>query len=321
MNHDILQNTRYKLQRRYRRFHGAEGHVVYPAAMAFWTWVTSNEMSGSIVADLRAAGAQHEAMATEVVAGQKSWLPDSELEAVAIGIAFLDELVSSADQRLFTIVGATYQGLMSEDPVELIRDLFLEPLYDAIDERLDDERAVLGCLLRFKHTCEWFRRQRMHSAWKEDTTRGERRLCKVMYEYLFEQGLPITIEAETASGSPDFISPQGANNPLVADAKVYVPSGSRGATYLAKGFGQLVRYAEDLNQPVAYLVVFVTDAKGIRFELPSSAGVPYTRHNGKTVFILAIDIHPHEVSASKRGRLRPAVITHADLVGSDPGHD
>jgi hypothetical protein len=44
------------------------------------------------------------------------------------------------------------------EAAECFTGLFIEPLFDYIDEQIDDRRTVLGLLLKYKHNVEWFRR-------------------------------------------------------------------------------------------------------------------------------------------------------------------
>ena len=50
--------------------------------------------------------------------------------------------------------------------LEYFKSLFLEPLYEYLDEQLDDQRATLALLRHYKHKCEWFQRGLLFNLWK-----------------------------------------------------------------------------------------------------------------------------------------------------------
>jgi hypothetical protein len=47
--------------------------------------------------------------------------------------------------------------------------------------------------------------------------------------------------------------------------------------------------------------------------------VPFIAHNGKTIFLVEIDLFPHDKPVSQRGALRAIRVTKADLVGEAGG--
>ncbi len=193
-----------------------------------------------------------------------------------------------------------------EDALNHFRELFLEPLYEYLDDALDQQGAVLSLLLKYKHKVEWFDREILIQLAAGD----ERTLAKHLYAYLFDQGLEFHIEPQSASGEADLVAPE-----LVLDAKVFDGS-RRGVSYLASGVHQVHTYARDFNQEVGYLVVFKTCPETINFTF-SLAGqdAPYVTVGGKIIFILIVDICPYETSASKRGTMKVYSVDQDFLIG------
>ena len=109
------------------------------------------------------------------------------------------------------------------DILEVFKDIFLEPFYDYLDESLDDQGAILALLRKYKHVCEWFRRQKFFGIWESGTARGEKHLALDLYRYLYEQGIEFYIEPSSLSGEVDMISTQIGENRLLADAKIFNP--------------------------------------------------------------------------------------------------
>lgn len=66
---------------------------------------------------------------------------------------------------------------------------------------------------------------------------------------------------------------------------------------------------------MGYLVVFKGSDKLLDFSGTTSVSehVPYLTINDKTIFLVQIDIFPHEESASKRGVPENEVISEAEL--------
>jgi len=209
-------------------------------------------------------------------------------------------------------VGIAFEASGLEGRVETFYTVALEPFYEYLDEQLDDQRLLLSLLVRYKHKCEWFRNDELLRMATADSGHAERNLAEHMYEYLYDQGLDFSIEPRSASGKPDLVSAQTGDHRLVADAKVFGESTAK--TYLATAFNQVYTYARDYNEPFGYIVLFNTSGRDVKLVLDTQEqSVPFHCHNGKTIFILTIDISPYTETASKRGPLTSLEITAQDL--------
>ena len=114
------------------------------------------------------------------------------------------------------------------DHLSTFSDWYLTPLYEYLDERLDDPQFVLGRLIRFKHLCEWFWREELYRKWEQAPARkGEKTLAMRLYEFLFSEGVNFHIEPWSASGEADMVSSQEGPERLIADAKVFKPGESK----------------------------------------------------------------------------------------------
>jgi len=316
VNSDYVQNLRYKLQKRFRRVNSAGWEAYHWSVKQFWDFLQSHSALIGILDDLGRRGVEYEANARSILDGQ-AWLAESELEAAANGRIVLSGCADSKDDDKEIMIGHAYPSAGSEHQgaAELFTAYFVEPLYEYVDEQLDDQRAILALLRRYKHKCEWFQRHELHGRWESNTGQGEKMLVYHLYEYLHDQGLDFHIEPVSASGEVDIISAQASEEPLLADAKIFNPGHGADRAYLAAGVKQVYTYAVDFNEPVAYLVVYKTCPEDLRLALSDqSAGTPFLVHNNKTIFVIVIDIYPHEKPASKRGRLKPIEVTEKDLV-------
>ena len=191
-----------------------------------------------------------------------------------------------------------------QDSLQLVRQLFLEPFYEYVDEHIDDQQAILYFLRKYKHRCEWFRREQIHKLAADETRKAESSLAFDLYEYLHDQGIDFSIEPKSASGQPDLVTEQVGDDKVVADAKVFWPDKSKGKTYIISGFNQVYTYLRDYNEPFGYLVIFKMCEDDLKFMVPPTTSMfPSLSHNNKTVFFVIVDICEYEGTASKRGAI------------------
>jgi hypothetical protein len=179
---------------------------------------------------------------------------------------------------------------------------------------LDDANVVLAMLIRYKQKVEWYRRAEVLRLYEDDTSKGERTVKQHMFEFLFDQGLPFHVEPVAASGEPDVVSLHDSQHHFIGEVKVFDAEG-RGKSYIKKAFYQTYRYCVDYNEPLAYLIVFNVSRKQLRVEVSSDPdGVPRFEYNHKTIFLVVIDIHEREGTASTLGVAETVTITLAELI-------
>jgi hypothetical protein len=316
MNSEYIQNLRYKLQKRVRRLNSTSDHQLFHYALKqFWGFLKNYPVFVGILDDLQCRSSSSEAEADKIINSSQGQVFDSELESVAASCFVIKKCVESESQMVEVKVGRAYGGSKVSDNLENFKSLFLEPLYEYIDEQLDDQKVILALLRRYKHKCEWFQREQLFGLWEADTSRGEKQLALHLYEYLHDQGLDFTIEPSSASGEADLVAAQKSDYPLIADTKIFNPEKGKTPEYIAKGFNQIYIYTLDYNEPFGYLIIYNTSGLDLRFALVNQEqATPFVVHNNKTIFLITIDIYPHETSASKRGALKTIEITEDNLV-------
>jgi hypothetical protein len=317
----LLQDLRYKLQKRVQRLSSARYDGIRNELVRFFEFLEGNPTLNAVAQELMAkfprVGEEFDAALTkrQVLEGS------TEEEHAAIGLNVLRRVAVSTEQIPYLSFVPTTSHF--DKALDLFRDRYLDPFYEYVDERIEDRNLVLSELIRFKHLAEWFRREELWSRWKSEPRSGERTLAFAVYEFLYQQGIEFHIEPASASGEVDMVSAQQSQAPLVADVKIYDPDSGRGATYIRRGFYQVYRYLHDFNQPIGYLVVFKGSEKLLTFSgaANNSENVPYVVINDKTIFLVQIDIFPHEQSASKRAVPEQDVISEAELaadIEADP---
>jgi len=320
MESSFLQNIRYKLQKRVRRLNGADLHNFFYLLKQFLIFVKDSELLASLIDEIRAKVPDLQESVDNAWAGGDIY-GENEVESAAIAFGVLEAYAAATrPEDLWTCAHQLAND--GDGMLDAFRARYLEPLYEYLDEHLDDRKYILYALIRYKHLCEWFRRDELFRAWEADTKHGEEILALDLYRYLFECGIEFSIEPRSASGEPDLIARQTSEHePLIADAKVFNPDKSKGKSYIVRGFHQVHRYASDYNESIGYLVIFNTSPKPIRFVLSeSSQAIPRVVYNHKTIFLLEIDVYPHPDPASKRGLPDAVQITEAELC-ADPVTD
>jgi hypothetical protein len=186
-----------------------------------------------------------------------------------------------------------------------------------LTERIDDSDVVLSELIHAKHLIEWFRRDYFYEIYTAQTQTGEKKLGWRLYELLFERGVEFSIEPSSISGEADMVASQSSRSPLVADIKVFDPAKGKDRGYIRRGLRQIHIYTHDHNIPIGYGVIFVPTPKRLILDLPSEQGIQRWQEGGKTIFVVQIDIFPHEKSASHRPAPETETITEAELAQTE----
>lgn len=316
MNSEYIQNLRYKLQKRVRRLNSINANVFHVTLKQFMGFLNSYPIFIGILDELEKKCPSVEAEADKVIKTPQAIVFDNELETSAFSYFIIKKCAEKVEDHIERTIGFSYcHSPHGSEAIESFRELFLEPLYEYIDEQLDDQRALLALIRRFKHKCEWFERNHLFNIWKNDTRMGEKHLAMLLYEYLYDQGIDFMIEPWSISGEADLVSAQHSDDPLIAEVKIFEQSSGRGNDYIAKGFHQIYQYTLDYNEPFGYLIIFKTCEEDLRFVLTrQTQSTPFLVYNNKTIFFVTIDIFPYEKSASQRGALKTIEITEDDLL-------
>jgi hypothetical protein len=314
MDTNVLQTLRYKLQKRLKRINTAEFQIFHGVVVQTFRFLSEHPVVRGILDDLERRVPSAESDSEQMFNG-RLLTGENELEHIALGYALLKRTVASGEDKEITLGHVFAHCSKHAEAAQCFTELFIEPLFDYIDEQIDDRRVVLGLLLKYKHHIEWFRRDELRDRFEKDTQKGEKRLALDLYAYLHEQGLHFSIEPSSVSGEADLISAQTGEDRLVADVKIFDPGKSKGISYLCSGFAQVYQYSKDYNDPFGYLVVFKTCLEDLSVNaLHQEATIPYFTHNNKTIFILVIDIFDYPEPASKRGHLKTYELVPGDLV-------
>ncbi len=320
MQDKFVQALRYKLQKRVRRLNSANYQQFPLLLRAFFHYLDGSPILAGVRDELLVRAAKFNAPASvdRILKGEMLF-GETEEEAAAMGYFLLKKHEEDAQKNSVALFGRIYHvgGNKLDDYLDRMREVFLEPFYEYVDEHIDDQQAILYFLRRYKHRCEWFRADHLRQAVEADTQKGERIAAFDLYEYLHEQGIDFHIEPHSASGIADFVADQVGDDRVVADAKLFWPEKGKGKSYIIAAFHQAYTYARDYSEPCAYLVIFKMCKEDVNFLVPASQTMfPCLSLNNKTVFFVVIDLCEHGVTASKRGPLKSVDISDRELIQS-----
>lgn len=318
MDPKVVQNFRYKLQKRVRRLNSIGTTEMFVFGLRqFWRYFDNNPILSGIVETLIAEFPSASQIADQILQGVGN-VGDSEEEAAAFGYQLLRKIAEKDPPSNFFNVARPYgNSRQAGEALEVVKDVFLEPFYEYVDEQLDDQRATLGLLMRYKHRCEWFFQDSLMQMAKEETRKAEKRLALDLYSYLHDQGIDFHIEPSSLSGAIDLISAQNTDDPLLADTKIF-DGVSRGRNYIRKAFNQIYTYTQQYNESVGYLLIYKITDRDLRFQFGApSRDIPVVVHNHKAIFVITIDIYQYGKPVSHRDPLKAVEIAESDLIEFD----
>ncbi len=259
-------------------------------------------------------------------------IPSSEIQRVKHCLRVLDYFVMLEENQLTEfVVRFCYRisgidtGLGKGDvratAINLLRDTFFLPFYEYLDEHIEDYGIILYILQRFKFRTETFDGEHIYTLYKSDPKRSESLLDKEVRKFLFDQGVdyPLSTPLSTSWRS-DLVADLHTDDPLVLEIKILDLERGYDRSYIRKGFRQIYDYANDYNKNVGYRLIFNASEVDLNFNLRSKSE-PKIELNGKTFYIVVVDIYPDTVPSSKKVKLKPYTIEESFLVseeGLDP---
>ena len=253
--------------------------------------------------------------------------PASETGRAKLCLGILKECADSSSGESVSRWGTAFSHERKlNDILNELSEAVLDPFVNYLDDRIDDTGNILYLLQRFKLKAEWFRRQELQRTYRYDTASGEKNLDRALREALFDGGIDFPFsQPDSPSGRADVVSLNDSDDPLVLEAKVFDPQLGKGKGHLRQGFHQVLRYANDYQQTVGYLMVFnCSDNQLVWPSDGSSEGEfpPRIVYDGKTFFLIAIDIGTDREPASKEKPAARTLITRNELIGTraNPTH-
>ena len=319
MNH--LRNLRKQLEERKDTFYTVAYDDFVGEAKLFLDFVHSNSNTAALVEKLNSdQETTFEQWRDDANAIGRLSLPGSEIGRATICMGILMNCIEDENPDMHFHWANWLGRIGGEDEVApYLAARIVEPLFHYFNVNLGNSSNILYLLQRFKAKAEWFRREELHGKYMSDYSKGERVLNDALRESLFDSGIDYPFsELSSPSGRADVVALLGSDDPLVLEVKIYDPVRKRSERNLRQGFHQVVRYVNDFNESVGYLVVF-NCSSGL-LTLPSSSSEstenpPKVVYGGKTFFLIVIDIGVDRASASKESPASRTDISLEELTG------
>ena len=319
-----LLDLRVHLQQRRDRVHMTDPLHFETELQLFLQFLNENPYFRALLRTLDASGETDFEHWRDARTSRLRTFPPSETARAKLCLGILKECAYDPHER----ASAEWAGQFTlrgdlEESIERLNEAVLDPLVYYLEDRIDDTGNVLYLLQRFKLKAEWFRQQELQEKYRKNTASGEKTLDRVLREALFDGGVDFPFsQPDSPSGRADVVSLDDSDDPLVLEAKVFDPGLGKGKSHLRQGFHQVLRYANDYQQDVGYLVAFnCSDNHLVWPSEDSSDGEfpPRVVHDGKTFFLITIDIGIDRKPASKEKPGRRTVISREDLTGQADG--
>lgn len=316
-----LRNLRVRLQDRRNRLYRSSYQSYGAELKYFLDFLLDNPYIKTLLAKLESSAVvDFDQWEKEHVSHWQIQFPDSEEGRAKVCYGILMQCLTQEQGNPWLKWGHVFSSetkfdLMLRDLTESVVDPFVNYLHDQIDEASN----VLYLIERFKLKVEWFRQEELHQRYEEDTSVGEKKLDQELRAALFEGGVDYPFSQPLSpSGMADIVALLGTTDPLVMEIKVFDPDRGRGISHLSQGFHQVLKYANDYNQPIGYLVIFNCADRSLVVESADKGNedfAPRIVHASKTFFVIPIDVSPHTESASKEKPATRVVVTSSQLIG------
>ena len=315
-----LRDLRVKIQDRRNRLY-RNGYRTYPAELQYLLqFLDANPYTRSLLTALNESSSiDFEQWVNDHSGWGEFEFPDSEdgRAKVCYGIIRRCNAGDAGDWQGWLQTFSSERRF--DDQLRDFTEAVVDPLLNFLYDQIDDAGNVLYLIERFKLRAEWFRREELYNLYKARTQVGEASLDKELRAGLFEGGIDYPFSQPLSpSGKADVVALLGSEDPLVLEVKVFDPERGKDKRQLRQGFHQVLRYADDYNQRLGYLVIFncsdmqlvISHEESSEAEFP-----PRINYAGKTVFVISIDVCPDTTPASKERPTSRQMVSFMDLTG------
>ena len=318
-----LLDLRVRLQQRRNRVHMTDARHYETELQLFLQFLDDNTYLQTLLCTLeRSEEVDLEEWKSTVSRRGGATFPPSESARAKLCLGILRECAYDPEEReAIAWAGRFSYASNLNEMISDLNEAVLDPFVNYLEDRIDDISNVMYLLQRFKLKVEWFRRQKLYQIYLEETASGEANLDRTLREALFDGGVDFPFSQPVSpSGRADVVNLDDSEDPLVLEVKVFDPDRGKGKSHLRQGFHQVLRYANDYQQNVGYLVAFNCSDNQLVWPSEDSSGgefPPRILHDGKTFFLIAIDIGTNRASASRERPSGRVVMSRRELIGQD----
>ena len=315
-----LQDLRVRLQERRNRLLKTNFMTFDTELRYFLQFLDENTFTRSMLVTLETKSlVDYEQWASELSGKREVQFPENEEGRAMVCYCILKRCVDEEHSDKAWDWGLKFGSETKFDAMlRAFSDAVVDPFVNFLYDQIDDGGNVLYQIERFKLKAEWFRRKELYNHYQGDTSVGEASLDLELRASLFDGGIDYPFsQPSSPSGKVDIVALLGSDDPLVLEVKVFDTKLSKGKSHLRQGFHQVLRYANDYNQSLGYLVIFNCSERQLVISTEEASEAefpPRIGYGGKTVFVIPIDIHPVTASASKEKPASRQVIDFMELV-------
>lgn len=201
-----------------------------------------------------------------------------------------------------------------EERKSKIIEEYISPIIYYLHDRLDESNATIFLLEKYKRRTEWFTKHNILKLYNSALKGYEKIFEDDLRLFLFDQGINYPFSTPlTSSGRVDIVGEIETDDPLIIEIKIYDESKSYGKNRIKEGFTQIVKYANDYNKDVGFLVIFNMNDTELNFKTNDDKTFPPSIFFNNKKFYFVIVNCSESTSASKIGPLKEIVITLDDL--------
>lgn len=239
---------------------------------------------------------------------------DSEIIQVAFCYQYLKYMIKEGNIHDFHYL-MLYQGPKFDEKKTEIIEYFISPIINYLHDKLDKSNSTIFLLEKYKRRTEWFTKKLLYNQYIKAIKNYEQILEDDLRLFLFDQGIDYPFSTPlSATGRADIVGEIETEDPLIVEIKIFDRKKDYGKQRIKEGFTQIVKYANDYNKDVGYLVIFNMDKAELNLNFSETNNIfpPSVIFNNKVFYFIVINAASN-ASASKSGTIEQIEITEDEL--------
>ncbi len=311
-NHNLRTNLQEWKNRLYKAPYGQFGHQL----KYFLNNLSSDKQLVGILEEISISN-KYDIESLDKIFEQVSRGADMSFESpehqAAFCIQFLKYFTEKHSYDIHNYYIASGSGF--EEKKGNIIEVYISPIIYVLHDRLDKSNSTIYLLEKYKRRTEWFTKKELFEKYNSANKNYEQILEDDLRLFLFDQGIDYPFSTPTsASGRADIIGEIDTEDPLVIEIKIFDREKGYGKERIKDGFSQIVKYANDYNKDVGYLVIYNMDKVELNFNFSESSNIfpPSIQFNNKIFYFIVVNSAELK-SASKTGTLKEIEITESEL--------
>jgi hypothetical protein len=260
--------------------------------------------------------AEYKELFKKINNGEKVYF-DNNNEQAALSFQFLQQFIQEfKSYDLHSYI--TFQKKGFDETKEKIIENYISPIIYVLHDTLNKSNSVIYLLEKYKKRTEWFTKGDLYKRYTTADRNFEQIFEDDLRLFLFDQGIDYPFSTpHSPSGRADVIGQIDTEDPLVIEIKIFDRNKGYGKDRIKSGFAQIIKYANDYNKNVGYLVIYNMDNAELNMEFSESKSVfpPTIAFNNKVFYFIVVNV-AIQAAASKIGTIESVTITESELLRS-----